>query len=159
MSDAEFGAGIVVCLAKFSEHLHEHGPYSERAIREFASWSDAEHARRAAEAEKFPLGDSAAKLLRMSLYEGSADRGGREAAISDAIGMWMNAASDHFYELDQEKAPKPLRELADLTLRIGHGFTEETWTIETMDRIRELWRDSCLAVDRMLGVEPDWGKW
>lgn len=30
-------------------------------------------------------------------------------------------------------------------------------TIEHVDRIRELWRLSCLAVDERLGVEADWG--
>jgi len=32
-------------------------------------------------------------------------------------------------------------------------------TIEHVDRIRELWRLSCLAVDERLGVEADWGEW
>lgn len=31
--------------------------------------------------------------------------------------------------------------------------------MSTRDRIRELWRLSCLAVDERLGVEADWGEW
>jgi hypothetical protein len=156
---SEFGKGIVVCLAKFSEHLHEHGPYSERSIREYAKTTDAQRTKMVEEAGKFPRGDSAQTLSRLSVFDISAEvRGGREEAISSAIEMWMNAASDHFYDLD-DRAPPPLRKLADLALRIGHGFTGETWTLETVDEIRDLWRESCLAVDQLLGVEPDWGKW
>jgi hypothetical protein len=158
---SDFGAGVVVCLAKFSEHLREHGPYSERLIREYAGWTPERDQQLRLEAERYPTGDAAQKLARISVAEISERvRGGdRAAALSSMIEMWMNAASDHFYDLDDGKAPEPLRELAALALNIGHGFTGEQWTIATVDRIRELWRESCLAVDRLLGVEPDWGEY
>lgn len=155
---SEFGAGVVVCLAKFAEHLA-----NDQAVEIWkADWwlkNPQEHARIEREAAKFPHGDCAAHLrAARSLY---ADiHGSKEAALSHRIRMWMNGASDHFYDLDKERAPQPLRELAELALRIGHGFTDEQWTMETVERIRELWKQSCLAVDRMLGVEkPDWGQW
>ncbi len=156
---SDFGAGVVVCLAKFSEHLHEHGPYSENVIREYARWDDDARERAEAEALRFPRGDAVQKLRRMAAMEVGAKYGGRDSAISRAIQMWMNGASDHFYDLDRDRAPAPLIELADLTLDIGHGFTGATWTIATVDRVRDLWRQSCLAVDRALGTEPDWGEW
>lgn len=155
---SDFGSGIVVCLAKFSEHLREHGPYSELVIREFADIDEAEREQLRAKAERHPRGDAALTLARLDVLDVIARFRGREAAISEAIHLWMNGASDHFYGLD-ESAPEPLRELADLTLRIGHGYAEEVWTIETIDRIRELWRLSCLAIDERLGVEADWGEW
>jgi hypothetical protein len=159
MSDepSEFGKGIVVCLAKFSEHLSEHGPYSERMIMEYARWTPEEKAYCEKELRQYPHGDAAQKLARMTLFEmmERLERSKQEV-ISHAIEMWMNAASDHFYDLD-ERAPKPLKELADLALRIGHGFTGEIWTVQTIQTVRELWQQSCLAVDRMLGIEPDWG--
>jgi hypothetical protein len=153
---SEFGRGVVVCLAKFSEHLWEGGVYTERLIREYAGWTDAERARCQAEAQRFPRGDAAQKLGRMYLAEiGHRDR---ELNLSRLIVMWMHGACDHFYDLDDDKAPAPLRELAALTIRIGRGFiVTEPWTLETVERIRELWRESCLALDRQLGVEPDWG--
>ncbi|HTZ63498.1 MAG TPA: hypothetical protein VMB51_05285 [Solirubrobacteraceae bacterium] len=159
MSDegSEFGAGIVVCLAKFSEHLHEHGPYSERQIREFADWTPQERGRCEAEALRYPVGDAAQKLARMASAERMRE-GDRVKALSAMIEMWMNGASDHLIDLD-EKAPEPLKELAELALRIGHGFTGETWTMEHVKRIRELWKAASVAVDRMLGIEPDWGQW
>lgn len=122
-SSSEFGAGIVVCLAKFSEHLwNGQDPSMNKDIVDI--WV-------------------------------SEDEG---AAYSRAVELWANGASDHFYDLD-EKAPAPLKELASLTLKMGHGFTGQKWTKADMDRVRELWRESCLAVDRMLEVEPDWGQW
>ena len=55
--------------------------------------------------------------------------------------------------------PPVLCELADLCLRIGHGFTGERWTWDTVQTIERLWRESCLAIDAKLGVETDWGQW
>jgi hypothetical protein len=153
---SEFGAGIVVCLAKFSEHLQQHGAYSERTIREYAAASPEKIAAWQEEARSYPRGDAAQRLASFFIFE--VGNQSREGAISHAIAMWMNSASDHMYDLD-DRAPAPLKELAALTLRIGHGFTDETWTVETMDRIRDLWRESCLEVDRILGVDPDWGEW
>lgn len=148
---SEFGSGIVVCLAKFSEHLAGHGDSSmqnERLIRKVAKAKNLKEVR--------------ALDGYVSMYEfdkpGVLFEEAREQSVSHSIEIWMNAASDHFYDLD-EKAPEPLRELAALTLRIGHGFTGEVWTVETIDEIRELWKQSCIAVDAMLGVESDWGEW
>lgn len=152
---SRFGRGIMVCLAKFSEHLHEHGFFSEQTIRDYATLTPEEHARLRREAAKFPRGDAAAKLLRLAVVHEEI-YGSKEACLSHLIMMWMNAASDHFYDLD-ERAPAPLKELAALAIHIGHGYDGELWTIEHVDRIRELWRESCLEVDRMLGLDPDWG--
>lgn len=124
MPESEFGAGIVVCLAKFSEHL----------------WSPRDPSR----ARETPLPHTQREDPAM--------------VLSDEIEMWANGASDHFYDLD-ERAPKPLKELAALTLQMGHSFTGKQWTNADMERVRELWRESCLAVDAMLEVEADWGKW
>jgi hypothetical protein len=153
--ESDFGSGIVVCLAKFSEHLSGHGAspmQNERLIRKVAEAQSMNEIRQLRRDGHY-----------ISDYEfdqpGVLFEEARDASVSHSIEMWMNAASDHFYDLD-EKAPVPLQELASLTLRIGHGFTGETWTTETIDEIRRLWRESCIAVDAMLGVEePDWGKW
>lgn len=171
---SEFGAGLVVCLAKFSEHLwHDR----ERDIYTYARWmkkTDAEQLREAQEAEKYPHGDSAERLRVIRHFKHDEEgfycyptlaRGcstPQEYAISQAIAMWANAAGDHFFDLDTERAPEPLRELADLMIRMRNThLTGEPrpWTVDDLDRVRELWRDSCIALDQMLGSVPNWGSY
>lgn len=154
---SEFGAGVVVCLAKFSEHLWN--DHVDR-IRDAERWSkmDADaKARERGEAAAYPSGDAAKRMMNVEMAEHVYD--GADKAISRLIEMWMNGASDHFYDLDREKAPPTLIELADLTLRIGHGFTGETWTMDHFQEIRDLWRRACLEVDALLNVKADWGEW
>ena len=151
-SRSEFGAGIVVCLAKFSEHLSNDWA---RRIARFQWWSeldDAQRDRKRVEATKYPRGDIARWLLDVEI-------GNIMEGLSHLIELWANGASDHFYELD-DRAPAPLKELAAFTLKIGHGFSGEEWTWDDWQTIWRLWEESCLAVDRQLGVEePDWGEW
>src|ERR1044072_4426996 len=105
-----------------------------------------------------PYGDAADKLRRVHMYDISLkSHGTKEKVVSSYIELWANAASDHFYDLDRNLARPPLCELADLTLKMGHGFTDTVWTVEDMDRVRELWKESCLALDLRLGTIPDWG--
>lgn len=160
MSDeSEFGRGVAICLAKFSEHLGDSGIYSERMINEFAEWTPEKQAHCETEAARYPHGDAAQKLARMSVATLSSGDQDRAATLSHMIEMWMNAASDHFYDLD-ESAPAPLKELAELTLEIGHGFTGKRWTLHHVKKIRDLWELSCIAVDERLGVkDADWGSW
>jgi hypothetical protein len=138
---SEFGKGLVVCLAKFSEHLWTD---DEKEITLWGKWIEE------GKKEPHPPG--------RSMEIGIEVRGTPEAALSAAIEMWMNAASDHMYDLD-ESAPEPLRELQDLTLAIGHGISGEPWTMVHVDRIRRLWELSCLALDKRLGVASSWGEW
>ena len=150
-SDSEFGRGVVVCLAKFSEHLEN--DRATRIIRahRWEQMPERERERYRASATEHPFGDGGQMVRATEII---ALAGGLSAAIE----MWANGASDHFYDLD-ERAHTPLKELASLTLEVGHGFTGKTWTFSTWERIRELWRESCVAVDQALGVEPDWGQW
>lgn len=111
---SEFGAGIIVCLAKFSEHLHHD---------------------------------------IINKYQKDFDN------FSSNLELIMNGASDHFYDLDRDRSPQSLLELADLSLAIGHGFTGKTWTEADLKRIRFLWQRSCEELDIKLGTNPDWGAW
>jgi hypothetical protein len=152
---SEFGRGVVVCLAKFSEHLWNPAAVTVRNEIHAAAMTDAERTRQDAEARAHPTGD-AAQRLASRLYSRVLDKE-PDAAISQALEMWANGASDHFYELDRDRAPAALRELAELTLTMGHGFSGRRWTAKDWDRIHELWQASCLALDRQLGLKPDWG--
>lgn len=107
---SEFGSGVVICLAKFSEHLSH--------IRKYDKLD-----------------------------------------FTDRLELTMNAASDHFYDLDRDKAPESLCKLADKALEIGHGFTGKTYLQKDFEEIYDLWRRSCEELDDMLGVKGDWGEW
>lgn len=151
---SEFGAGVVVCIAKFSEHL----------------WTDAE--RRASGLSALLAG----KINRAQLStQAEADlaraeggypfcRPGQDpltAAAEDAVHMWASGAGDHFYDLDRDRAPQSLCDLADLVLRMRNTHLDSGWTIADggLDRVRELWQESCIAIDQMLGTVPNWGEW
>jgi len=155
-SESEFGRGVVVCLAKFSEHLMDRHAMRIGYVQRWRGMDAGQRDRERAEAARFPTGDAAERL---KVAARSLDY---DDPVSEAIERWANAASDHFYVID-DLAPGPLRELADLTLRMGHGFRLDgspPWTWEDWQRVRALWRDACIAVDRQLGVaEPDWGSW
>lgn len=116
---SEFGAGIVVCLAKFSQHLDIQSP-------------------------RHPLNND---------YRRSPEN------ISSLIVNWMNAASDHLYDIDEDKAPDSLKELARLCLKVGHGFSNTIYDESTIEQIEALWQQACIDVDKMLGTNPIWGEW
>lgn len=156
-SYSDFGAGIIVCLARFAGHLENR--WAERIwVAHWWRGLDAdEREKQRQEARKYPQGDSA---RRISLVE----MGGRsdpDLAIDAAIQIWANAASDHFHDL-ADNAPKPLKQLAALTLRMGHGFHIDgspPWTWGDWERVERLFRESCIELDRLLGADPDWGTW
>lgn len=154
---SEFGRGVVVCLAKFSEHLMG----KEREVVEL-------DALRRGQIPRSSLKSGTELRLRFQEdwwcehpeYRRTANP--LEAAISHAIEMWGSGAGDHLLELDTEHSPEPLRQLGDLmvAIRTVHMRPERSvFTMETLKRVRELWCESCLAIDRQLGAEPDWGEW
>lgn len=76
--------------------------------------------------------------------------------------MWASGAGDHFFDLDEERAPQPLKDLAELVIRMRNTHLGSNWTWQKgqdMDRVRELWRESCVALDRALGTVPNWGEY
>lgn len=118
---SEFGRGVVVCLAKFSEHMSDD--------------------------------------MARAVTEAIAGKPTLPISLSSTIELWANGASDHFYELDRKMAGPRLIQLADLMLRIGHGFTGEKWGPPTWRQIHTLWQEACLEVDTKLGVDAEWGTW
>lgn len=156
---SDFGAGVVVCLVKFSEHLSN---FWESQVHHAIRWTkmtDAQKQQESAEAIRHPYGDAANRMNDVKIVLGGLPDYTDERKISHYIELWMNGASDHFYDLDREKAPPSLIKLADLCLTIGHGFTGDIWTENDLKMIRHLWKQSCIEVDKMLGTKPDWGQW
>jgi hypothetical protein len=155
--DSEFGAGLVVCLVKFSEHIWS---WQEDGYRNALLWSRMNENQRAAaleDAARKPAGDNARRfghIERMIEIYGTIEK-----YISSSLESWANAASDHFYDIDRGRAPKPLIELADLMLTMGHGFTGQIWTEKDYNKAMDLWRESAMELDRRLGTKPNWGNY
>lgn len=171
---SEFGAGLVVCLVKFTEHLWTD---RDRPVYVYDRWINMDAKRRdkeRAEAEQFPRGDAAERMRMVERFKHDEEGFYRypslaagcstpqEYAMSQAIHMWANAAGDHFFDLDEQRAPQSLRDLADLMIRMRNThLTDEptAWTVEHLDRVRGLWKQSCIDLDRMLGTVPNWGEY
>jgi hypothetical protein len=146
---SEFGSGVVVCLAKFSEHMMD---WRAKQVYDTIEWMKMSPAEKQYEIRYAANrgNQHAAKIVEA----------GDNDSLSQMIWLWMNAAADHLRHLDEAHAPAPLSELRAFTLHIGHDMQMEGWDAATVERIRDLWKESCLAVDRMLGVENgDWGQW
>lgn len=154
---SEFGAGIVVCLAKFSEHLW--------IERERTAWELCRYKRDG----KGELSKDAQRRLDFATewqrkYPEYVHPYGDPLtyAIHDEIGMWANAAGDHFFDLDRERAPKELVELGDFMIWLRNDHlrdTQSVYGLAELERVRELWQAACIALDRMLGTKPNWGSW
>lgn len=148
---SEFGAGIVVCLVKFSEHL---GEPRCRSIWEYSRWL------------KKPEGESPQAFNEEAFHRWPTLRGGattpQEYAMHEAIHMWASAAGDHFFDLDRDRAPQPLCDLADLMIELRNSHLTDQprlFTTADLDRVDDLWKEATLAVDRLLGTTPNWGQW
>jgi hypothetical protein len=154
---SEFGAGLVVCIAKFSEHL-----WTERdaAIYELVAFKDGKrtHAQLSTEAQHRV--DFAERWWLSHPEYRRADTP-LDAAIAEQIEMWASGAADHFADLDEERAPEPLKELAAVMWRLRNRHLNETPlpTGGDMETVKRLWQESCIALDRMLGTVPNWGEW
>lgn len=151
---SEFGAGVVVCLAKFSEHL----------------WTEAE--KRASGLVALLKGDITRERLStqaeadLKRAEGGYPfcRPGQDpltAAAEDAVHMWASGAADHFYDLDRDRSPQALCDLADLVLRMRNTHLDSGWTLADggLDRVRDLRQQACIDLDRHLGTIPNWGEY
>lgn len=152
-TESEFGSGVVVCLAKFSEHM---GNRQAHDVYNIVGWL-----KQTPEKQKEWEDGNPDMKRSIEIYRCFGQLGVGEGHGLSRLIWWMNGASDHFYDLDEERAPQPLRELKSLTLLIGHGNDAPgDLDPEHVDKIHKLWKESCLAVDRQLGVEdPEWGQW
>ena len=153
--ESEFGSGLVVCLAKFSEHLHFEGRLQriDAVERWIKNGLKNEITSKREYVESF-------KRCELPIYK-SVDK-----AFSHLIEMWANGATDHLYDLRAPKAwgnnsiAKNIKKLKDLGLAMGHGFSERIWTTDDIVELRKLTEKICVAVDKKIGiVDGDWGRW
>ena len=84
---------------------------------------------------------------------------------SHAVEMHMSGASDHLYEIEVPKKlkrtllGKKVKELQDLGLEMGPGFTGKTWTEEDITEVYELTQEIAMLIDKELGLKQQKGTW
>jgi len=144
-----FGSGVVVCLVKFHEHF---GNREAELLQSAFQWKALDPIDREAILQD-PQGNPGWDMLTAALSTGmhSVDE------LIEIWGMlWINGASDHLIDLDEEHAPDALITLRDELLEIRryhtNPFTEEKWLL-----FFALVREAAEEIDRTLGSTPDWG--
>lgn len=146
---SEFGHGVVICVAKFAEHLSNHWAEIARVTRWWATIDDDRRATEIQSAITHPRGDAARRQTMVDIVK-----------LEDALQMWANGARDHFLDLDRGHATPGVCELADLVLKMGDVYPQYTCTWDDFQQVYALWERACVELDASLGVTaPDWGEW
>jgi len=166
---SDFGKGLVICLVKFAEHQSQHNGAYFPIYQKFIKQTP--------ENKKLMLSDNPPSNLNYGFpfmqalknfvrIADNVHKGNYEKALSYEIELFMNASSDHLYEIetpkgkDWDKIRVMVKELQNKGLHIGHGFDGKAkWTIEDINELFELNRQIALKIDKKLGLKAEIGKW
>lgn len=154
---SEFGRGLAICLVKFAEHFENDMARIIGHVRFFYEDLKGDEGRLA----EYGRDVRGAVAYFKAVYA----HVGVEKGMSHLIETWANGATDHLYDIEvpgsmaRTKMGRLVGRLQSKGLRIGHGFTGETWTCADFAELRELTRRIALELDRRIGLKPDMGKW
>lgn len=165
----EFGKGLVVCLAKFAQHLNNEQRLDLSFYKMYIDFKPRTRKMLLSlkPPDKFNFGPDKQKKMRFFVEKANAIyKGNLEKALSSEIFMFMNGASDHLYDIevpeskDWNKIRTKVKELQHLGLQMGHGFNvRKTWTLQDVIRVERLVENICMSIDRKLGLKPDIGNY
>lgn len=151
---SDFGEGVIIPLVYFTKHLDND---QARRIQSVSYWFKLGKPPVASLAGTYDRSVIEAVQYFSTVHSNS---GGTDAEkLSRMIELCMNGASDHLYGLQIPASfPKDLKDkMADLrgaALKMGHGHTQQVWTIEEFDRLWDLVKEIALQIDRqVLGIE------
>jgi len=153
--ESEFGSGLVVNLVKVSEHLHFEGRMHQIYAVDRWITNGMKEGELSSDTEAIEL----FKRIELKIYKEP------KKALAYLIETWANGASDHLYGMQIPKdwhnlaVAKRIRELRELGLKMGHGFSGTLWTVNDITKLRRLIQKISLAIDKKLGLESDWGQW
>ena len=92
--------------------------------------------------------------------------GGKGGAMSHAVHMHMNGASDHLYEITvpegikQSAIGEKVEELKTKGLKMGHGFERDNFTEKEMLDLYDLAEEIAILIDvKLLGINAEVGIW
>lgn len=172
---SEFGKGLVICLVKFSQHIHQNNFLGK--IKLYKKWIDETKENRELMLSKNPpsnLNFGFPHMQELKYFVEIADKihkGDYEESLSHEIELWMNGASDHLYEIevpegkDWDKIRKKVNSLREKGLDMGHGFRSlrgidtNKWTFEDVIGLFQLAEEIAVMIDKKLGLKSDIGQW
>ncbi len=138
----EFGKGLVTCLIYFAQHI---GRLNE------LWWIAADYEKNKILPEDWQKGLEIWKTF--------------EHLLSSKITSWANGATDHLYEI---KVPRTsawreirgkVKKLRDVGLEMGHGYVGRNYTLKDVDELIKLISEIAIEIDKIIGLNPDVGKW
>ena len=102
---------------------------------------------------------------RLSYYEKVRKRNTEHSSLfseEEAIAMWFNASSDHFYELEiptqwkRKKIGRIAKWLQEKALSFGHSYLDDRKkpTLKDFNEIFDKLEELALLIDKELGVKP-----
>jgi hypothetical protein len=165
---SEFGKGLVICLVKFAEHFENPMIKRYHNSRYFydklgGDKAKLQHYSRDLRNDVDYFERYEMAVMRKCHTEYTEDQA-IQTGLSNMLEWWANGATDHLYEIEvpeawkRRKLGKKVKELQDLGLEIGHGFTGKTWESGHWKKMFQLTREIYLLVDKEIGLEPDEGR-
>lgn len=164
----EFGKGLIICLVKFAEH-YERKMFSIHTLKFYEEYQKSNTPRRAYMLSRSPynydknLVEQLHYLIELERIYKTPQR-----VISSQCAMFMNAASDHMYDIQVPKGKSwdkirvRVAKLRHKALQIGHGFVEhiKMWTSKDVLWCFEEARRIAVMIDKKLGLkDAEEGKW
>ena len=141
-SKSDFGKGLVACLILFAQHI---GKLEEMW------WIVADYEENKRLPEEWEMSLEIWKTF--------------DNLLSSRIVTWANGATDHLYEIEVPKGKewsairKKIKELQDVGIQMGHGFTGQIYTLEDVDKLIKLANGIAIDIDKKIGLNPDIGEW
>jgi len=165
----DFGRGLVINLVKFAEHFMNDMAHQIHHVKLYLSKTLKERELMLSENPpsylnygRRPIQDIKSFLNIQVKIHGSLEEG-----LSSLIELWANGATDHLYDIivpkrwSSTEIAEKVKELQELGLKMGHGFTGEIWKFEDFMKLQTMTREIALIIDRSIGLsrQVDIGNW
>ena len=164
---SDFGRGLVVNLVKFYEHFSNDQMARIKNVVFYLSKPEEE--RKIMISDNPPAKLNYGKSFRENVkyfrdHELSMHNYNEAETISYMIAMWVYGATDHLYKIEIPTG-KGWEEISSLVKALQiKGFRmrqNSTFKLcfEDVLQLHNLVKLICIAIDKKLGLNPDWGKW
>lgn len=160
--ETEFGKGLMVCLGKWFQHFADDRFKGLMCLNEYTIANESQKERYYNTVPADVQGEILLFNNTVEIY------GSKEAAFSNVIMLWAYGASDHLHDIKVPEGGKwdevrsLVEELQSKGLEMGHGvgfLTQRLYSWGDVEELQYLTQKIMIKVDRVLGLQPDWGQW